>query len=326
MATTLRVTTAEPTAEPTGHGHVVHADHTPAAPGITDLLLLLMALIWGVNYIVAKFGTQAFAPLAFNAARIALATAVLWSIVFARGDALPTRRDALALLGLGVLGNGIYQIFFVEGLARSRASDTALVLAASPAFMAIIGRMRGVERVSARGVMGIVLSLGGIGLVVSGARHAVAGDSTALGYLLTVTACICWALYTVLLKPYTERMSGITLSAVTMTGGLAPMLLVGAPALVATRWGAVGPMAWAAIAYSGVLALVIAYFCWYRGVRVLGPTRASMYANLQPLFAMAVAWAVLGERPRAVQVAGAACIMTGLLLTRLQTASPAVGE
>jgi hypothetical protein len=96
MATTLRVTTAEPTAEPTGHGHVVHADHTPAAPGVTDLLLLLMALIWGVNYIVAKFGTQAFAPLAFNAARIALATAVLWSIVFARGDALPTRRDATA--------------------------------------------------------------------------------------------------------------------------------------------------------------------------------------------------------------------------------------
>ena len=55
----------------------------------------------------------------------------------------------LTLLGLGVLGNGIYQFFFVEGIAHTSASDTALVVAASPAFIAIIGRVRGVERISA---------------------------------------------------------------------------------------------------------------------------------------------------------------------------------
>lgn len=308
-----RVPVARPAAAPTGLT-------------VTDVLLLCMALLWGVNYIVAKFGTQVFAPLAFNAARVVLATALLWCIVLARGDALPARRDLVRLLALGVLGNGLYQICFVEGLARSRASDTALVLASAPAFMAIIGRLRGVEQVAWRGIAGIALSLSGIALVVFGAQGDAAGASTMLGYGLTIGACLCWSLYSVLLKPFTERIDGVTLSAVTMTGGLAPMLIVGAPSLVATRWLDVGPAGWAAVAYSGLLALVVAYLFWYRGVRTLGPTRASMYANLQPLFAIGVAWAVLGEAPRAMQIAGAACIMGGLLLTRLASTSPTVGE
>ena len=318
MASTLHVTTAE-YAVPASVRQV--RDRT-AGLTVTDLLLLLMAFIWGANYIVAKYGTQVFAPLAFNSVRIALATVVLWTIVLVRRSAMPSRADALALFALGLLGNGLYQIFFVEGLARARASDTALVLAASPAFMAIIGRVRGVDQIGWRGAAGIALSLAGIGLVVSG-KPSTPGTSSTLGYTLTIAACLCWALYTVLLKPYTERIDGITLAAVTMSGGLLPMLIVGAPSILATRWASAGPMAWAAVVYSGVLALVVAYFCWYRGVRVLGPTRASMYANLQPLFAMAIAWAVLGEAPHLMQGAGALCIMIGLLMTRAPAMTPA---
>jgi len=325
MASTLRAPTAE---------HGVHfaprvAGRTLGALAgltVTDALLLLMALIWGVNFIVAKYGTQVLAPLVFNSTRIALAAVVLWGIVLVRGVALPSRRDIPALLGLGMLGNGLYQVAFVEGLARSRASDTALVLAASPAFMAIIARMRGVERTGWRGAAGIALSLCGIGFVVLGAPAHASGTSTMLGYALTIAACLCWSLYSVLLKPYTERIDGLALSAVTISGGLVPMLLVAGPSLAATSWRTVSTVAWLAVVYSGVLALVVAYLFWYRGVRELGPTRASMYANVQPLFAMTVAWAVLGEAPRMMQVAGAACIMGGLLLTRLPVASPMAGE
>lgn len=312
MATTLHVTR-------TGRA-------APAGLTVTDVLLLLMALLWGVNFIVAKYGTRVFAPLAFNCARVALAALVLWAIVAARGSALPKRRELLRMAALGVLGNGLYQVLFVEGLARTRASDTALVLAASPAFMAIIGRLRGLERTGWRGVAGIALSLAGIALVVFGSRHDPSGASTMLGYALTIAACLCWSMYSVLLKPFTERHDGVTLSAVTMTGGLIPLVAVGAPSLVATRWDAVGASAWAAVAYSGLGALVVAYLFWYRGVRVLGPTRASMYANTQPLFALGAAWAFLGETPRLLQLAGAAAIMAGLLLTRLTSTTPCTGE
>ena len=299
------------------HTSSAPADHVPSGLSVTDLLLLCMALVWGLNFIVVKFATGVFAPLAFNSARITLAVVVLWLIFLGRRLPLPSRRDILVMLALGMLGNGLYQILWVEGMARTRASDAALLVAASPAFIEIIGWVRGHERAGARGMSGIALSLAGIGLVVTGASHGSAGQSTLLGNGLILGSVLCWAFYSVFLKPLTERMDGLTLSAVTMAGGLVPMLIVAAPSLAATRWSAVPAIGWAAVAYSGLLALVVAYLFWYRGVRVLGPTRASMYSNLQPLVAMIAGWALLGETPRALQLMGALCIIGGLLLTRL---------
>ena len=83
-----------------------------------------------------------------------------------------------------------------------------------------------------------------------------------------------------------------------------------------TPWGTLTPSAWSALAYSGLLALALAYLFWYRGVRVLGPTRTAMYSNLQPVIALLVAWPTLGEVPTIVQIAGAVAIMFGILLTR----------
>jgi drug/metabolite transporter (DMT)-like permease len=287
---------------------------------VTDLLLLVMALIWGVNFAVVKFATGAFAPLAFNALRVGLAAMVLLVLVRTAGHTLPRGRDRLALVGLGMLGNGLYQILFIEGIARTRAGDAALLISAAPALMAIIGWLRGSERTGLRGVIGIALSVVGIGLVVFGdSGFATAGSSRLLGDALILVACLCWSLYTVLLKPYTERIEGVPLSTVTMVGGLIPLLLVALPSLARTEWSAVSLGAWTAVAYSGLFALALAYLFWYRGVKLLGPTRTGMYANLQPIIALLVAWATLGEQPHLPQIAGAACIMSGLLLTRLSS-------
>jgi drug/metabolite transporter (DMT)-like permease len=127
---------------------------------------------------------------------------------------------------------------------------------------------------------------------------------------------LCWSIYTVYLQPYTHRTGGIHLSALTMVGGMVPLLAVAAPAMLATDWRHVPTLAWGSLAYSGFFALVIAYLFWYAGVRVLGPTRTAMYANLQPIFAVAVASLVLGEVITGWQVAGAISIITGLVLTR----------
>ena len=303
-----------------------HARHSTSGLSLTDFLLLCMALVWGLNFIVVKFATGVFAPLAFNSVRVSLAVIVLWAIFLARRLPLPRRRDILIMLALGALGNGLYQILWVEGMARTRASDAALLVAASPAFIAVLGWLRGEDRAGLRGLGGIALSLVGIGLVVTGAAHAAAGKSTLAGNAFILGSVLCWSVYSVFLRPVTTRIDGLTLSAVTMTGGIIPLLIAGAPSLAATNWGAVPPAGGAAIAYSGLLALVVAYLFWYRGVRVLGPTRASMYSNLQPLVAMLAAWPLLGEIPRAMQLMGAACIIGGLLLTRIGVASREVAR
>ena len=292
--------------------------------GLTDVSLLLMALIWGVNYTSVKYATSVIEPLAFNGVRVTLAaiSLVIIAQVATRfftiePEGWPSARAAIALVLLGMLGNGVYQILFVEGIARTRAGDAALLISAAPAFIAIIGRLRGTEQVSARGVVGIALSILGMGFVVIGTTNA-DGDqrATLLGDSLLLISSLCWSIYTVYLQPYTHRTGGVHLSALTMVGGMVPLLAVAAPAMLATDWTHVPTLAWGSLAYSGFFALVIAYLFWYAGVRVLGPTRTAMYANLQPIFAVAVASLVLGEVITGWQVAGAISIITGLVLTR----------
>lgn len=292
--------------------------HATTRPGVwlTEGSLVLMAVIWAVNFSVVKYGTSLVAPLAYNGARVGFAAIVLILVVVFMRAPLPSRRDVVALAGLGVLGNGVYQCLFVIGVSKTSASDAALVIAATPAFVAIIGRLRGTERTNARRAAGIALSILGMAFVVLGASAAPSGGASLAGDLIMLGASLCWATYTVLLKPYTTRISGLQISTLTMTGGAIPLVAYCLPAMLRTDWTSYPPLGWAAVTYSGVGSLVIAYAFWYRGIRIIGPTRTAMYSNLQPVVAVLVAWAMLGEVPTLVQGVGAASIMAGLLLSR----------
>ena len=287
---------------------------------VTDLLLVAMALIWGVNASVMKFGVTQMPPLVFNAARLGLASIALVVLAFGVRRVTLTRRDVVILLSLGVLGTGLYQLFMIEGLARTRAGTTALILSAGPAFVALFGRLLGVERINRRGMLGIVLSMAGITLVALSQPDTLSRRATLLGSALVLIGCICWSLFAVLIKPYANRLDGRLVTAITIIGGTLPLSLLAAPAMNGVAWSELSAATWAAIVYSGLGSMVIAYLFWNRGVRLLGPTRTAMFGNLQPLFALAAARLLLGERPGPWQLVGAAGIIAGVLLTR--TAEP----
>ncbi len=289
---------------------------THAGFGKTDALLLLMALIWGVNFTVVKFGTTVFSPLAFTGLRVMLAAVVLLTIGGARKQPWPRRNDILALMALGTIGNGIYQILFVEGISRTNVGNAALIVAAAPAFIAIASRLGGIERVHKRVLGGIGLSLAGVALVVFGSARSPQGETTLLGTLLVFAGTLCWTAFTVLLQPYARRLDPIHLSGFTMLGGCIPMLIATPRALIATDWSRVGLPAWGAIFYASIISMGVAYLFWYRGLRVLGATRTAVYGNLQPVIAIAVAWLFLKEPPTVWQGVGTGTIMTGLFLTR----------
>ena len=287
-----------------------------AAVVFAEGALVLMAVIWGVNFSVVKFGTDQMSALAFNGARMALAAGALVMLAFVPRPKPISRRDMWMLLLLGVLGNGVYQLLFIQGVAITRAGDAALMVAVSPALIAIAGRLFGIERVTARGTIGIALSIFGVGFVVYSGTRVVAQGASVTGDLLVLAGSVAWAAYTVLLTPYTRRIDDMTLSAYTMIGGAIAIELYALPEMLRVHWSALPGLAWGAILYSGIGSLVIAYLFWYRGVRVIGPTRSAMYSNLQPIIALVVAWLLLGETLTPWQGVGAACIMAGLLLTR----------
>jgi len=284
--------------------------------GLTDVLLFMMAVIWGINFVVVKYATHVFNPVAFTGLRVGTAAIFLLTVAFARGDLVLPRRDVIGLLLIGMIGNGLYQLFFVHGVARTRAGNAALIVAAAPAFIALFARVRGLERVRRLTLVGIALSVLGVGLVIAGSARPSNGEVTLLGSMLVFFGVLCWSVYTILLQPYTKRIDVARLSAITMVGGAVPLLIASTPALIATDWSIVGPGGWLALFYSSVISMGVAYYFWYRGLRVLGPTRTAVYANLQPIIALAVAWAFLGEVPTIFQGVGAATIVAGVFLTR----------
>lgn len=298
------------------HVTLTDARSRPVGFSGTDALLGLMVLIWGVNYIVLKAVLAHIEPIAFNALRFTLASSALGLIALARGGGTrPSRQDLLRFLGLGVLGNTIYQFGFILGLAQTRAGNAALIMAAVPVETAIISHLRGHDRLRRRDAAGLLLSFAGISAVVLGSATEQFGGSM-LGDLLVFGATVCWSFYLVGLKPMVDRYGPVRSTALAMGLGTIPLVLISLPWAFAQRWDTVPPVDYAGLAFSALGALVIAYTIWSRGIARLGPARTAMYSNVTPFVVAICAWIWLGEQPTAWQGAGAAGIFTGIWLTR----------
>lgn len=281
----------------------------------TELSLVAMAVIWGVNFPVMKYGATVLSPLVYNSLRMLLACAILLTIASARPSRRADRADRWRLIWLGVLGHCVYQILFVLGLSMTRAGTASLVVAASPAAVGLVARFTTHERLPLRAVAGIAVSISGVLLVLGGTITA-DGPQHLIGDLLILVAVGVWAFYTTGLVPLTQRVGSADVAAWTLVGGVVPLTLIASPQMLRTDWGAVTMLTWSAVLYSGIIAMVFAYLIWYRGVREIGPTRTSMFGNLQPLVAVTMAWALLGEVPTIYQGVGAAAVIGGLYLAR----------
>ncbi len=297
----------------------------PAASGFgtTDMLLFLMAALWGANFFAVQYGTAHMPGLSFNTSRMALGATVMAIIALAAvREPWPSRADTLRLLGYGVIGNGIYQYFFVQGLSRSRGGSASLILAASPAALAILGWATRTEKMTRFLIGGVLLSVSGVAMVMLGdnavAPTVAAGGlgSTMVGNLYLSLAVVMWAGYATLLRPLTLRVNGLHLTLITLLGGLVPLLLLTGQDLLATNWSSLTWRTWAAMAYAGLGAIVVAYLIYYHGLKKMGATRTSLYANLQPFVAILVAWQFQNDRPTLWQIMGFLCITGGLLLAR----------
>lgn len=291
---------------------------SPRGPGLTttDLLLTAMTLIWGVNIVVVKAALGVFSPLEFNAFRFAIGGVVIALVARRLGRRTPERADWKRLALIGLLGNAVYQIAFIEGLDHTRAGNASLIMGTGPIYTALLSHLRGHEHVRSRDVAGILLSTLGLASVVLGSGAEVGFGAGLGGDLLVLFATICWSVYTVGNKPMVDRYGAITATAWTMAIGAVPIVLIGTPAILRHDLGTVPVAGWGAVGYSALFALVLAFLFWYRGVEKLGSTRTATYSNFQPVIVLLLSWPLLGEVPTLWQLAGAGGIFTGIYLTR----------
>jgi drug/metabolite transporter (DMT)-like permease len=287
-----------------------------------DLGMFLVALIWGVNFSVTKGVFDTIPPFAFTGLRFALASLFLVPLVGRLEGAEPLPRGALGrLIVLGVVGNTLYQLAWISGLERTTASNSALILASMPTVVAVMAVVLGLEPFRPKVIGGVLVATLGVVLVVAVRGTGFDGGSMA-GDLLSLAAVLCWAGYTLGLRTLPSEISPVRVTMVTTVAGAPVLFLAGLPSIVRTEWTAVGWQGWAALAYSTVLSLLVAYVIWNRSVKVVGPSRTVIYMCLTPLVAVVAAAVLLGERPRPLQAVGAALIIAGVVLTVGQRSEP----
>jgi drug/metabolite transporter (DMT)-like permease len=283
----------------------------------TDAGLLVLALIWGVNFSVVKSVLVHLDPLALNALRFPIAAAALWLVIRNLGSRGVDPQDRPRLLLLGLLGNVVYQLAFIIGIDRTLAGNASILLATTPVWTVLLSVARGHERLTPMVGAGAILTLVGMVLVVLGSGQQVGlGTTTLAGDSLMVLAAILWATYTVGSNRLVRKYGPIRVTTWTLWVGTPVLVLIAVPQLTATAWTAVPLAAWGGVMFSGLFALAVAYLLWYRGVQRIGNSRTAVYSNLVPVTALMTAWIWLGEVPTAAQLSGAGVILGGIWLAR----------
>lgn len=285
----------------------------------TDLGLLSLAAIWGVNFTVLKLVLGEVTPLGLNALRFPLAVAALTLVLRGTpGPSRPRREDWGRVLFLGLVGNVAYQLTFIIGIDWTRAGNASLLLSTTPVWTVLLSAWAGHERPTRWVMVGVLGTLVGMVLVVLGGGDEIAlGSETLRGDLLMVVSSILWSIYTVAGTGPVARYGALRMTTWSLYVGTPVLVLFGLPSLAQTDLAGVSAAAWGGVLYSGVFAIGLAYLLWYRGVQKLGNNRTAVYSNLVPVAALASAWIWLGEVPSTLQIAGATVILIGLTIARL---------
>jgi drug/metabolite transporter (DMT)-like permease len=288
--------------------------------------MLALVVVWGVNFAIVKDTLAVLSPMAFNALRMAAGAVILLAVLrLTEGPLRLPRREWLTLLAVGIVGHTLYQTFFISGIARTTAGNSALILAMVPLFVALLGAALRLDALTSRTWGGILLAFGGLFVLIFAGGKLRLDARTLGGDALTLLCSICWASYTVFSRPFLTRMSPLRLTAVTLLLGVPPLVLISLPELLAQPWDRVTPGAWAGLGFSAVFAIALGYVVWYRSVQRVGGARTAVYSNLIPIVALAAAWLLLGERLSLLQIAGAAVVLAGVWIARTVKQEPAPG-
>lgn len=284
----------------------------------TDLWMLLTTMVWAVNLSLIKFSLREFTPHGFNGIRLALSAAIfLVVLAFRRGGFSLGRGDFLKVAVLGLLGTTVYQLLFIQGISRTQATTTSMIMPMTPVFIAVLSSVFKLERIHWAAWLGIAVSFLGVYLLVTGQNgHLGLNRQSVKGDVFILLANLAWALYTVLSKPLLERIPPLKLAGLSAGIGTAFYLPFAAADVGRVSWTSISAGAWASLLYSAVLAIVVGFIVYSSSVRTVGNTKTGIYSNLNPVFAVVFAWFFLSERITALEAGGGFVIFLGVYLTR----------
>ncbi|EMG36238.1 DMT(drug/metabolite transporter) superfamily permease [Desulfocurvibacter africanus PCS] len=286
-------------------------------PAVYVKLVASMA-IWGGTWVSGRIVAGAMEPFSAAFLRFLVASIFLVFMTMREEKRLPIlrREHMLHALLLGLTGVFAYNAFFFSGLRNVPAGKAALIIASTPAVMAIFSGLFLKERLGRWHAVGIPLSLSGVLLIISrGDPLALLEGGLGRGELYIFGCVAAWSAYSLLGKRAMVIMSPLT--AVTWSCIFGCILLL--PAALAEGLAgtvrSIDPVVWGNLLFLGVMATGLSFAWYYEGIKAIGASRAGVFINLVPVAAIGLGVLVLGESVTWTLAAGGAMVICGVWLT-----------
>ncbi len=286
---------------------------------ISVAALVFTTTMWGLSFISTKVLLRRLAPIQVAFLRHAIASVAIWiAAAVARPNIRVSLRDLPTMLIAAVVGIPIYYYFENTGLLYLSAATASIITASTPAMTAAIESIFYRKRLPLAGWAGILVSAGGVALVVqSGAAQAAAASAAGrsdflLGASMLLTSSFAWSLYTIFNRPNVASYGSLTTNAYQITFATAVLYVATLRNGVPWREALSTPKVLLNLGYLGIFCSAMGYLLYLFALQSLGPTVVSAFINLVPVFGVAGSALILGEQITLVQLVGGAIVVLGI--------------
>ena len=296
----------------------------------THLLLLLVAVIWGTTWAVARFlsygldestganlGPATAAWLRYLVVVIAF-VAWCWAYKNRNGPRMLPHdsRSWRYTVWLGLLGTMAYQLLFMHGMKWTAAGDASLIIPVNPVFTVLLAAPMLGQKVTKRMAFGLLLGIVGVSVVVGWSPNTdIPFEHRLLGDAMIVLAALAWATNSNLTKIALEEDGIGTTEELVIWYSIVGWIML-TPWMLAEIWSSGIPnpntAEWGSIVYLGLFSTVLTYVWFARGIDRIGPTAAASYVFLVPIFGVLSGWALLDESIGASMLVGFVLIVMGV--------------
>src|SRR5688572_5670837 len=312
-------------------------DGASPAAGAPSRLMIAAAfaaiyLIWGSTYLAIKYAIESVPPFLMTAARFAIAGSALylWSVLRSRGTAsavpvvpaLRAWREAFIVGALLILG-GTALVSWAELAVPS--GITSLILASNPLWMVLFEGLSARQAPARRVIAGVAVGLGGLAILIGPSLVTPGQSANLLGVAALLAASLAWTLGALYSRHAPQPASPARAMGMQMiAGGLLSLVVgLGLGEHRQLSLAAVTPTSLAAIAYLIVFGALIGFSAYLWLMRVSTPSRVATHAYVNPVVAVLLGWAMLGETVTARTAVAMVVIVAAVVLI---VSAPATGS
>ena len=281
--------------------------------GLGVLIAIASSALGGTAAAVTRYLVTSADPLTLSILRWGIGFLCVLPVALALRVRWPCRADwpAVALLGLSFYG--LFFIFYNLAVGYTTAARASLALSTLPLQTMLVGALLGVERLSWRKAIGVLIAVLGVcAAVATGLAAAPAGAWR--GELIMAGAVLCMAFYNVFSRPFIQRSSALGFLASGMVVGGGALVLISLGTGGASSLAGFGPRDWIAAFYLAAGGGALAFFLWVYALQYASPTRVANTMTVNPLVAGLLAAALLSEPVTPVLFVGLIAVFAGIWL------------